>query len=83
MRTLLRIARDGWHLVRIIEEAHADLAIEQFHTTRLKHHLSCAGELVEERDRQLSVLTARCRRAEEERDLWRRFYDKSMPELEA
>lgn len=64
-------------------EAQAHLAAGRRHTTRLRHHLACAVELVEERDRQLAVLTARCRRAEEERDLWRRWWDKSMPAMEA
>lgn len=83
MRTLIRFVRDGWQLVRLVEEAHADLAIAHFHADRMRHHLACATELVEERDRQLATLAARCRRAEDERDLWRRFYEKSVPEMEA
>ena len=83
MRTLFRIVRDGWHLVRMIEEAHAELATQKDRSTRLGRHLSCAVQLVEERDRQLAALAGRCRRAEEELGLWRSFYAKSMPEMEA
>lgn len=81
------LARALW---RELDDAHTGLrdalaAYDQKTDEAERHqrNLLYSWELLEQRDREYANLAQRCARAQEEVDFWRRFYNKTMPSMDA
>lgn len=78
----------GRALYKELDQAHTDLRgmTAGYETAReeanaLERAVLCAGELLAERDAQYAALAARCRRAEESLDLYKRFFAATVPPM--
>ena len=79
-RFLLDLIEDTTRAHNAINAAY-DRQVEE--NARQERDLLCSWELLEQRDGEYANLARRCAKAEEEVDFWRRFYNKTMPTMDA